>query len=80
MRIIVITKRRLHKKTCLVIELLDKKAIIRVKELVNDWKFSRAILSILKKGKFIRELTSKEIAHTPSDLVLTDTNVYWNLL
>ena len=80
MRVIVVVGKRNEKKTRLMLELLDKKTIDKVKKLINAWKCSEAISNIIAKGKFIKELTEKEITQAASDLILTDTNAYWNLL
>ena len=56
------------------------KTINEVKHLISNLKCPEAISSIIAKGKYIKQLTDKEIAHVASDLILTDTNAYWNLL
>ena len=80
MRVIVVVGKRNEKKTRLMLELLDKKTINEVKKLINAWRCPEAISNIIAKGKFIKELTEKEITQAASDLILTDTNAYWNLL
>lgn len=80
MRIIVISGKKGQKKIRLILELLNKKAIKDVKALINGLRCQEAISNILSKGKFIKELAEEEIATTPSDLILTDTNAYWSLI
>ena len=83
MKVIVILgdpKNRKSKKTHLMIELSNQKAIDDTKKLINAWKCSKAIVNIVSKGRFIRELTEQEIASEPSDLIVTNTNAHWSLL
>ena len=80
MKVIIIVGKKNQKKTRLMLELLDKKTIDEVKRLINNLKCPEAISNIITKGRYIKRLTDKEIAHAASDLILTDTNAYWNLL
>ena len=80
MKVIIIVGKKNQRKTRLMLELLDKKTIDKVKRLVNALKCREAISNIIAKGKYIKEVTDKEIAHVASDLILTDTNAYWDLL
>ena len=80
MKVIIVVGKKSHEKTRLMLELVDKKTIDEVKRLVNNLKCPEAISKIIAKGKYIKEVTDKEIAHLASDLILTDTNAYWNLL
>ena len=80
MRVVVIMGKKGVKKTRLMLELLDKKTIKEVRKLIGNWKCSKAISDIVSKGKIIRELKENDVAIERSDLILTDTNAYWNLV
>jgi|GEM_PF-6361450 len=80
MKVIIVVGKKNQKRTRLMLELIDKKSIAEVKRHVNNLKFPEAISNIIAKGEYIKEVTDKEIAHLAPDLILTDTNVYWNLL
>ncbi|MFH1593347.1 MAG: hypothetical protein ABID09_01455 [Candidatus Omnitrophota bacterium] len=80
MRVILIIGKKAHKKTRIMMEVLDRRAVLEVKSLVKSLRSAQAISDILSKGRFVKELSENEIANTHSDLILTDTNTYWNLL
>ena len=79
MRVIVILGKKNKKKTHLMLELPEGKTI-EVKKLLNTCKWPEAISSIMSMGKSIKKLTEEELVHATSDLILTNTNAYWNLL
>jgi len=80
MKVIIVVGKKNQKKARLMLELLDRKTIDEVKGLINALKCPEAISNIIAKGKYIKEVTDREIAHVAVDLILTDTNAYWNLL
>ena len=80
MKVIVITGKKNGKKARLMLELMDRNAIKHIKKLISAWKCTEAISKILSKGTFIKELTATEATFASSELILTDTNAYWNLL
>jgi hypothetical protein len=80
MKVIIIVGKENERKTRIMLELPDQKVIEEVKTLAKALKCAEAISSIIEKGKFIKELAEEEIAHTASDLILTDQNAYWSLL
>ncbi len=79
MRVIVILEKKNKKKIHLVLELPDRK-IMKIKKLLNTCKWQEAISSVISMGKSIEKLTPEELVHATSDLILTNTNAYWNLL
>ncbi|NQU94848.1 MAG: hypothetical protein HQ549_01275 [Candidatus Omnitrophica bacterium] len=80
MKIIIITGRKSHNKTRLMVELFNKKAIGEIESLIHAFKCREAMSNVISKGNFIKELTENETIQTTSDLILTETNAYWNLL
>jgi len=80
MKIIVIVGKENTKKTRLMLELPNKKLIKEIKTLISTWRYSEAISNIIRKGRLIKELAEEEINHAGSDLILTETAAYWNLL
>jgi len=80
MKIIVVTQKNSEKKTHIMIELLDKGAIKELKKHINNMKWRKAVRSVIEKGRFIKELTEKDVTEAASDLILTAQNAYWNLL
>lgn len=80
MRIIIIIGKKSYNKTRLMFDLFDRKAIKDVKGLINAWKCSEAISSIIARGRFVKEVTENEIAQVASDLILTEKNAHWTLL
>ncbi|OGW76098.1 MAG: hypothetical protein A2Z72_01920 [Omnitrophica bacterium RBG_13_46_9] len=80
MKVIVTIGKKDNRKTHLMLEILDKTAIEEIKRLIRSWKCREALSNIISKGRFVKELTEKEITQVASDLILTDTNAYWNLL
>ncbi len=78
MRVILSVGNR--KKTYLMLELPDKTTRKKIKLLLDRRKWQEAVSLITVKGKLIKHLTKKDIAHTSSDLILTNSNAYWSLL
>ena len=79
MRVIVILGKKNKKKTHLMLELPDKK-IMEIKKLLSSRKWQEAISSVMTMGNSIKELTAEDLVQTTSDLILTNSNAYWNLL
>ena len=79
MRVIVILGKKNKKKTHLMLDVPDKKTI-EIKELLNTLKLPEAISRVMSMGKSVKKLTGEELVRTTSDLILTNTNAYWNLL
>ena len=79
MRVIVILGKKNKKKTHLMLELPEGKTI-EVKKLLNTCKWPEAISSIISMGKSVKKLTEEELTQATSDLILTSTIAYWNLV
>jgi len=80
MKIIVIVGKKNAKKSHLMLELPNKKLIKEIKALMGALRYSEAISNIIRKGRLIKKLAEEEINHAGSDLILTETAAYWNLL
>jgi len=80
MEVIVITGKKDAGEARLMLRLPDRKAVRKIRRLVSGNKYREAISSAINGGKFLRELTEREVSEVPSDLILTDNNAYWNLL
>jgi len=79
MKVIVILGRKNKKKIHLILELPDRK-IRKIKKLLNTCRWQEAISSVISMGKSIEKLTAEDLVHATSDLILTNTNAYWNFV
>lgn len=64
----------------LLIRLIGKELAEEVKNLVNSGRHSRAIVTALSKGKFIRELAERDLTRIDADLILTEKHAHRDLL
>ena len=62
------------------VRLKDKSVIKRVMDLVNDGKRSNAIVAAFLNSEVIREVGADEIADTETDLIITEKNVWYNIV
>ncbi|MFC1480042.1 hypothetical protein ACFL5Y_01185 [Candidatus Omnitrophota bacterium] len=63
-----------------LVSLTSQNLIDEVSKLVNKGKYSKAVVTTLSKGKFIKELAENELPRIDSDLILTEKNAHWDLL
>ncbi|MBN1353640.1 MAG: hypothetical protein JW994_03095 [Candidatus Omnitrophica bacterium] len=80
MRIIIILNKKKRGKSHLMLELLNRDAIEETKSIINAIRCPEVISKIIAKAKSSKELTEEEAANVVSDLILTETNAYWNLV
>ena len=61
---------KLHKP-----ELVDE-----VQDLIRVNKYSKAVVTALSKGKFLREVALDEVAFVEANMILTEKNVHKDLM
>jgi len=75
----VLIKIRNSPEQLFLVSLMDKSLIDEVKKLINKNKHSKAIVTVLSKGKFERELRHDELPTESAELILTEKNASWDL-
>ena len=63
-----------------LVRLEDKSVIERVMDLVNKGKRSNAIVAAFLNSEVMREVGADEIADTETDLIITEKNVWYNIV
>jgi hypothetical protein len=63
-----------------LVELTGKKLIKEIKHLTGKGNNSKAIVTVLSKGKFQGELTQDEAANAGAELILTEENARYDLV
>ena len=74
--LICITNRPAHRY---VVTLLTKPLIKEVMALVDRNMHSQAVMKVLSKGRFEREVLGKDAHSVEADLILSENNVKWDL-
>lgn len=62
-----------------VVKLLTQTLIEEVRELVRKGKHSKAIVAVMTKGSFEREVYEHEMPGLKADLILSRSNAMWDL-
>ena len=77
MRIMIVIPGKLQK--LLLVKLETKKLIEEILEHIGHSRHEDAIIAALMKGSFLREVGNSEAPHVEADLILSKTNVMWDL-
>ena len=62
-----------------VVTLHTKTLIKEIMDLVDSNRHSQAVMKVLSKGRFEREVVGTEAHSVEADLILSETNVRWDL-
>jgi len=76
----ILIKIKQSPEQCFLIELSDKVLIVEVRKLLQQNKRSKAIVTALSKGKFIRGISKESLPKTSADIVLTEQNSHFDLI
>lgn len=63
-----------------LVDLQNKKLIEEVSKLIGKRKHSKAIVTALSKGKFIKEVAEQDLPNIDADLILTEEHSYFDLI
>lgn len=63
-----------------LVGLSNKKMIARIKGLVKQGKYSKAMLTVLAEGDSFQKITEQNIPQIHADIILTNKNAHWNLI
>lgn len=63
-----------------LIDLVEKRAIKTTMNLINKRAFSRAIMTAFSQSSSTKTLTRDSLPHVNADIVLTEKNIYFNLI
>ena len=60
---------------------LPSKALVReVRDLIADKKHFKAVMTVLSKGRFEKEIPDGEFHRVKADLILCEDSVSWDLM
>ena len=62
-----------------MVKLLTQGLVSEVRELISKRKHSDAVITVMTKGAFERELDEREIADIKADLILSKSSAMWDL-
>lgn len=62
-----------------MVKLLTRSLVNEVRELINKRKHSQAVVTVMTKGSFEREVDEREISIVKADLILSKSNAMWDL-
>ena len=63
-----------------LINLPDEIIIDEIKSLVNKGRYSKAVVTTLSKGKFLKEIAEQDLPHIDADLILTENHARFDLI
>ncbi len=62
-----------------MVRLLTRSLVDEVRELINRRKHSQAVVAVMTKGSFEREVEEREMPVVKADLILSSSNAMWDL-
>ncbi len=77
MRVLVVIKKSPAERY--LIQLLSNTLIKEVKSLIDTKQHSQAVVTVLKKGIFERDVSHEELHSVAADVILSEHNVSWDL-
>jgi len=78
MKVIVVIKRSPTQR--FLVELHTNKLVKEVSTLLARRRNSQAIVTVLVKGRFEREISENEACKIKADVILTEESVHWDLI
>jgi len=63
-----------------LVDLPDDILIDEIKNLINKGRYSKATVTALSKGKFIREITDDDAKFIDADLILSEHHAHFDLI
>lgn len=78
MKVLVVVRRSpIHRY---LVSVRDTALIEELKALISLGKYSKAVVTVLSRGFFEREVRERELAHLSADLILTEQSARWDLV
>lgn len=62
-----------------LVSLLTAALVHEVRELINRRKHSQALVAVMTRGAFEREVSEREMGAVKADLILSKNNAMWDL-
>ena len=62
-----------------LVKLFTDGLIEEIRDLIRQRKHSKAVVTVLTKGSFEREIQDREVTNVKADLILSKSNAMWDL-
>lgn len=76
----ILIKIQRNPKKLFLVELHGKALIREVASLISKRKHSKAIVTALSKGKFLKEVAEQDLPNIDADLILTENHAHFDLM
>ena len=63
-----------------LVKLQEPELVDEVKDLIRGSKYSKAVVTALSKGKFLREVAQDEVHFAEANMILTEKNAHYDLM